>query len=352
MAWIKPEHSRRAVDRAGKTLLRPSRAHDRQEARLILGNWRSAHGYPLHALAMTLRNRSLAIGDGKHIVTQRLKRLVSIERKLQRLSYNATQIQDLGGCRVILPSITEVRELQNTYRNGRSSVFELMRQYDYIDRPKDSGYRSLHLVYRYDSPNMPGWKYMRVELQIRSVIQHTWATAVEAASFLTGDDLKASEGDAKWLRFFVLMSNWMSMMEQSPLVPDVHVDLERLLGGIANLARELDVYSCLESGAAARQLLPRYAKRFSGARDFLVHLDSEKRTIRVRPFREGGAAAEAYSQLEIEYAGKEKQHVVLVNADSLDSVRKGYQGFFSDTKLFLEAVRGAEEAREELRVLT
>lgn len=301
---------------------------------------------------MTLRNRSRGIGDGNHVVTQRLKRLVSIERKLQRLSYNATQIQDLGGCRVILPSITEVRELQSVYLHARSSVFELMRQYDYIDRPKDSGYRSLHLVYRYDSPNMPGWRNMRVELQIRSVMQHTWATAVEAASFVTGDDLKSSEGDAMWLRFFVLMSNWMAVMEQSPPVPDVHVELGPLLEEVSDLAYALDVYSFLESGAAARQLLPSYAKRFSGAKDFLVHLDSEKRRIRVRPFREGGAAADAYGQMEIQYAGKKKQHVVLVKADSLETVRKGYQGFFADTRLFLEAVNEAETAREELRVLS
>src|SRR5688500_7322003 len=90
---------------------------------------------------------------------------------------------------------------------------------DYIITPKKSGYRSLHLVYRYDSTQKKAWADMRLALQIRSRLQHAWAAAVETASFFSGEDLKGGSGNPRWLRVFELMGHWMAHEEHCPGLP-------------------------------------------------------------------------------------------------------------------------------------
>ena len=358
VTWVKPEYSRADVNRAGKVLIESDGAVSRTEARRVVANWRSAHGYPLHALTNTLANRCDSILDGRGIVTRRLKRLVSIENKLLRRPHTrATQIQDLGGCRVILPTIADVRTLHDVYESKNRGVFTLHRTDDYITYPKSSGYRSLHLVYRYESKNKLEWQNMRVELQMRSALQHEWATAVEAASFFLGQDLKAGEsegeGSPQWLRFFVLMAHWTAFEERSPFVPNVQMDKsEEFLEELAALASDLDVDDLLLGWASSFHLLGRYASDVRSAHRFIVHMDAGKRTTTLRGFseRQEALASDTYSDLEIQYADNPNHHVVLVTAASYKVLTQGYPGFFADTTRFRQVVARALKMAEELGI--
>ena len=352
MAWVKPEYSKGHVNRAGKALIESGHAMDRTEARRVLANWRSAHGYPLHALANTLSNRCESMLPGGGIVTRRLKRLVSIENKLLRRPHTrATQIQDLGGCRVILPTIADVHALQAIYETRKKGVFSLHRTDDYITHPKSSGYRSLHLVYRYESDKKPDWQNMRVELQMRSALQHRWATAVEAASFFLGQDLKAGEsegeGSPRWLRFFVLMANWTAFEEWSSFVPGVGGQTpEAFLEELTALANDLDVDSRLAYWAASFRFIGQHAQGVKSAHRFLVNMDVNERTVKLQGFseREEALASDTYSALEIEYADDPNHHVILVTAGSYNLLKQGYPGFFADTTGFRKVVARALES--------
>lgn len=50
-------------------------------------------------------------------------------------------------------------------------------------------------------------------MQIRSKIQHSWATAVEVVGAFTKQALKASAGDPRWLDFFKYTSVEFSKLE-------------------------------------------------------------------------------------------------------------------------------------------
>ena len=52
---------------------------------------------------------------------------------------NLTQIQDLAGCRVIVPAIEDVKRIVEF--NINNSVHNWFKDYDYISRPKADGYR-------------------------------------------------------------------------------------------------------------------------------------------------------------------------------------------------------------------
>ena len=62
--------------------------------------------------------------------------------------------------------------------------FSFVRSTDYIENPKSSGYRSIHYIYKYSS-NIQDYDGLKIELQIRTRLQHSWAMAVETASYRT-----------------------------------------------------------------------------------------------------------------------------------------------------------------------
>jgi ppGpp synthetase/RelA/SpoT-type nucleotidyltranferase len=194
MAWATPQFSRSQVDAAGRALISvESSASEHDEALEIINNWRSSHSFSLNTFQMTLRSRGQKI-DPDCLVAQRIKRLSSISLKLRRFSsLRLSQMQDIGGCRAVVRTVTEVRELVERYRKGGLS-HTLARVDDYLARPQPSGYRGVHLIYKYFSESKStAYNDLKIELQIRSQFQHAWATAVETVGTL--DPLRKSPED-------------------------------------------------------------------------------------------------------------------------------------------------------------
>lgn len=192
--WKKPEYSKSKINQAGNVMrLGTASEEERKEALKIIDNWRSAHAYPLHVLYMNLRGKAGSRSD--ILVAERLKRLESIVGKLQRESgMQLSRMQDLGGCRVVLPTLDEVYSFSEKFQKSRIR-HEFKNEKDYIKEPKKSGYRSLHLVYKFktDTPEKDIYNQysMLIELQFRTHLQHIWATALETIGLFTNQALKA-----------------------------------------------------------------------------------------------------------------------------------------------------------------
>jgi hypothetical protein len=83
--WTEPRYSRTRVDKAGACYIDPgSSAADRDAARTVINNWRSSHSYPLNTIQVNLRRAANQVDDDP-TVAQRIKRLPSIRRKLERI---------------------------------------------------------------------------------------------------------------------------------------------------------------------------------------------------------------------------------------------------------------------------
>ena len=91
---------------------------------------------------------------------------------------------------------------------------------DYILDPKPDGYRSIHLVMKFRSrlERLAHCNGLRVEIQIRSQMQHAWAMAVETASAVTNQALKSGVGQADWKRFFLLVGDIIANTEGGPRI--------------------------------------------------------------------------------------------------------------------------------------
>ena len=108
MNYIKPEYSRSKIEKAGKVIAKYD-ADDKEFINNIsvVDNWRASHAFPLNRIS-TIINSALAESSNIKFV-QRLKRLESIINKLKRENNTGLyRMQDLAGCRIIVPDITLV----------------------------------------------------------------------------------------------------------------------------------------------------------------------------------------------------------------------------------------------------
>lgn len=122
-------HSRRAVDRAGD-ILRDWMNEERDfgqpdsEAVDIAWAYRSEFQRPLTHVVMGLRTFVRTEG-AEVVVAQRLKRLPRIIEKLTRSRRaNLSRMQDIGGCRAILPDLETVERVRHRIRKRKWKSFE------------------------------------------------------------------------------------------------------------------------------------------------------------------------------------------------------------------------------------
>lgn len=125
----------------------------------------------------------------KGLTASRLKQMSSIRSKLDRLNGNLRQLQDLGGCRAVVLSIDHARQFVR--EKTERSPHTLKGVDAYMDEPRDSGYRSHSLVFALEprDASEEGYSGRLIEMQIRSLLQHSWATAVEAVGLCRDENL-------------------------------------------------------------------------------------------------------------------------------------------------------------------
>src|SRR5699024_243159 len=71
-------------------------------------------------------------------------------------------MQDIGGCRAVVSSLDELRRVEGRVKKRRSPA----RVDDYIETPRLSGYRGVHIIVEYDSK--------QIEIQLRTEGMHEW----------------------------------------------------------------------------------------------------------------------------------------------------------------------------------
>ena len=115
-----------------------------------------------------------------HHIEYRIKTLESISDKLRRRGYDVTidniyaYIQDVAGIRVICNYLDDIYYLRSLLT--RSESFKVLREVDYIQQPKESGYRSLHLIIDVPIVISEGTLHLPVEIQLRTIAMDFWAS--------------------------------------------------------------------------------------------------------------------------------------------------------------------------------
>lgn len=324
--WIKPIYSKKKIRKAGEVL--KGKSYDSMTYELadnILSNWRGAHTFPLNIAQNCIRHLAKSVSDD-FVVTQRLKRKASITAKLDRFpEMSLERMQDIGGCRIILPNIEEVIELSTKIKNN--STLNIQKEYDYITNPKNSGYRSIHLMSKYDG-RQEDYKNLQIEIQIRSKIQHCWATAVEIVDTFTNEKLKIGQGSAKWNLFFQNISKLFNNIEYNIPIEDSIIQTIKELDEEIRATYNLLTYSLFTN-------ITEDLKNKKGL--FLLILNIKKKQINVKHFKKN-ELEKALKEYKIE-ENIVDNNVVLVNTQSINELRKGYPNYFADWELFIKLLR-------------
>jgi len=343
-------HSRKKISKAGEILMSSKSVRERNEALLIINEWRTSHVLPL-----LNRKNSLLRLMNKHkveavIASQRLKRLTSIEYKLDlNVNMGLGGMQDIGGYRVVVKDVADLKRLYKLIYNQRTS-HKLDRITDYVGNPKESGYRSVHFVYTYHSTQQR-YKDLKLELQIRTKLQHSWATAVETVGLITNTSLKSSKGEDKWLQFFKVVSSLFAIKEHLPVL-EIHkeIQMKDLMVECYYLCEQLQVVSTLKAMHVTIESMDE-----KGFPDdyYLINIDFTKRSVGINAYKKSQLkdAISYYMHLEGSISPNTNA-VVLVSTKDMKALKKAYPSYFLDTKDFISALVGIQNNCLKLGYIT
>lgn len=340
---VRPSYTAGEIDRAGNAArsFKPG-TEDYKAAISVINGWRAAHAYPMHTFYVTLRRRALLVSR-KALVARRLKRLVTILDKIggRQESMRLSRMQDIGGVRAILPKVKHVNALRDKYVNDTRFPHVLKRPHDYILNPKPSGYRGVHLVYSFNNAQgrssvARDYDGLLVEVQLRTQLQHEWATAVEIVGTMLGNDLKSSIGDAEWLEFFQCMSSVIAVLEDSPVL-EAHKDwtTARLFNHTASLAKKIKMASTIAGWVTG---LKSINERGGSGYYHILLLDIKNKRVRILRYLESELeeATEKLTEFEQAAAVNGDPEPVLVAAGDITKLRKAYPNYFLDMKDFVQ----------------
>lgn len=325
-----PGGSKERVSRAGDAVRGGTHTLDDLT---VIDVWRAAHRPVLNTFQAILRNRTRGTDI---VVAQRHKRRSTIFGKLRRFpSMQLARMDDVAGCRLIFPNAEELYSFRRTLHAAHFN-HELKNQpdkYDYIKRPKVTGYRGVHDVYAYDVNSDHGkpYKGLLIELQYRTFYQHAWATAVEVVGFITESQPKFQEGDKRYEAALALASEIIARtcedanschpeLSDAELI-DKFLELDEALG-LMRMLRALN--SANTEVTEKKNVILIFGDPVEGKPD-----------LEMKSYRDATDALRALFQLERDNPGKD---IVLVRADSSEEVRIAFRNYFSDAVEFITLI--------------
>lgn len=320
-----PGGSRERVTRAGQAI---REGKDSLEDLFVVESWRYAHRNVINTFQAILRSRTRGTAI---VVAQRHKRRSTIFDKLTRFpKMQLGRMDDVAGCRLIFKNVPELYDFRERLHKAKfkHKIRNNTDKYDYINRPKESGYRGIHDVYEYNVRSESGKNYkgLYIELQYRTQVQHAWATAVELVGHLTEHQPKFDRGDEKYYRQLQLASEifaraWENRTSSIPFVTD-----EELIQEFVDLEEKTHLIQMLRELNAANS-------------------DGDERKNMILVFRENGElemfsfrdATEAMKSLFAMEKENVRDDIVLVKGDT-DDVREAFKNYFSDARDFIHLI--------------
>lgn len=323
-----PGGSKSRVNRAGENVRACSATLDDLQ---VIEEWRAAHRAVLNTFQAILRIRAKGTGIK---VAQRHKRKRTIFDKLERLpNMSLSRMDDVAGCRLIFKRTKDLYAFRQKFHHAR---FNHKRRnpdnpdkYDYIKKPKSTGYRGVHDVYEYDVNSEAGKALagLYIEIQYRTFVQHAWATAVEVIGLITESQPKFQKGDKRFEHAMALASEILARAHEDAKGPFPELTNQQLVTAFLTAEKEISLLDTLRSLNAAD-------KTISAKRNAIL-IFAEGRPLEVRSFRDATEALRSLFALEKEMPDRD---IVLVRADTSDEIRLAFKNYFSDARDFIRFV--------------
>ncbi len=346
------KYSRHQLNKVGSILSAdpaPADMLKTAEATLLIDDWRKTHLPVLETLYKQVGTILYNAHIAEEFSSQRLKRMTSIIAKLKRnKDMGLGGMQDIGGARYVFTNAQILKKAQDCLAQNIPNGFTLEHDiYDYVSSPKTSGYRSIHFVYKYHSED-PVLDGLKIELQIRTLLQHAWATAVETAELISRSPLKSGIGDEDWLEFFQLTSAIFSRKENLPVAKEfesfTQKDFCRVYTEKNKTHKFLDkLHALIKTVTMTKDDSFQYGY-------IVLYINYIQKTVSTRHFlaKDREKANILYSQTEQQITPNEGA-VVLVSAADINELKKAYPSYFLNAAEFVMALQDFEQECTNIR---
>lgn len=150
----------------------------------------------LKAINIELTNKSR-----HHVIrgiTSRIKSPESITKKLirkgKKIDYETAveSLNDIAGVRAVSYFFDDIYQISKAVKKQKD--FTLIKEKDYVQKPKKSGYKSIHLIVKVPVVLDSQTTYVKVEIQIRTFAMDYWAELDSQMCY------KKSAGDIEMVR--------------------------------------------------------------------------------------------------------------------------------------------------------
>lgn len=321
--------SRRKIDNIGEQLKKSTQLVSSDLSTLL--EWRNSFSpileYYYNKLKKEIHQNDLIV------LARRLKRIESIQIKLKRFkTMRLSTLQDIAGVRAILKNENALIKAFASLR-GQSSINKLKKVDNYHNNPKESGYRGVHLIYQNSSENM-------IEVQLRTELQHIWATAVEIYGELQNTSFKTDEGDKQWKEFFLLLSSYFAIKENcSPAQKHLKLSKSKIRSHLRKSIKELKVIEKLNASTNSIQVIvSKFNEQGRNGKYAILELDikSNQTSIEIFNKKDLPRAIEIYTERELKISKYDQKNIVFVNIENLETIQKSYPNYFLNTQKLLE----------------
>lgn len=331
-----PGGSKSRVNKAGNNVR--NNAHTVEDLKVI-EEWRASHRAVLNTFQEMLRRRTRSTDI---VVAQRHKRKSTITDKLDRLpNMQLSRMDDVAGFRLIFPTLEDLYSFRKQFHSAkfRHKRRNDIDKYDYIKKPKHTGYRGIHDVYVYDVNSDIGrpLKGLLVEIQYRTLIQHSWATAVEVIGFITESQPKFEQGDTRFQDAMMLSSEILARSHENLKGPYPDLSNTELLEKFSKIDIILNLLNRLRGLIAV--------KKASSENRNAILIFSKSTDLEIRTFRTAPDALRALFELEKEMP---ENDIVLVKADKSEDIRLAFKNYFSDANDFVRLVEDGIKKIEKI----
>ncbi len=328
---MKREYTNKRINKAGEMLKKYSLDNEFIKEDIdIINSWREAHSLALEELVSLTKKRVKQVG-GQMTVVSRLKKLESIKLKLELAeNMQLSRMQDIGGCRVIVEDTKKIFHILNRIQKFHGG-FELTKIDDYIQKPKDSGYRGVHFTFQANTKK-DEYKIL-LELQFRTRLQHAWATAVEIAGLFNKASFKSNQSNGKdeWLEFFKMVS-YLFAYEEFIGMPNE----EKVVQLANNIKRFEKMYSFIRRLKSYNITYNLMNKNESDKEYFLLELNLSNGLLNVYPFSKEKLEVAQAQYFYIESMNNPVINAVLVSASTFKSIENGYLNYFANSAYFIK----------------
>ena len=277
----------------------------------MLQTLRLSYKNMLSAVFNILVEESKKIDKRIAIPTYRVKRIESIVSKLQREpKMQLSRMSDIAGCRCILQSNDKVYALKKKLEE-RLCVKHVN---DYISTPKSNGYRSLHLIVSLSDNDSK-----TIEIQLRCLQDHNWATLVEITDLVYGTRIKELGSDGELAEFHRLLS--------CAYDPNLPIEQKKRIVDIANAHSYFKRISAIFSKNYIEVRNKWNASKQSKNNFYLISTDSSG-SPEIASFKTFESAEKAYFETYLDNPGNRNIVLTHIKDASFDAISLAYSNYF------------------------